>query len=107
MKGAKILKGFWGFFFLINIPGMALASKGDPVCKINLNLAAFEAKIVDSLPPPQEKTESPKEKKAESQIKEVPKARRQEIPVPVVNIKPVKIIKPKIKVIKPVIKILH
>jgi len=108
MKGAIILKGFIGMFFMISIPNWVLASDGKPVCSITFNHTVINLIQSDTIPPPKKITESTNDKPSADIIKEVPKARRQPVPIPViVNIKPVKIIKPKIKIIKPLIKVLH
>ena len=112
MKGGIIGKGLIGIFFLISIPGWALASEGKPVCPMLLNPIAINHIMADTVPPSKKITEAPADKPVPNDkpvakvIKVVPKARRQTVPVPVnVKIKPVKIIKPKI--IKPVIRVLH
>lgn len=108
MKGSKLLKAFIGIFFLISFPLWVLADKGKPVCNIKIIQSAINLMQADTLLPLPKNTESPKDKPIETTIKEVPKARRQAVPIPIiVKVKPVKIIKPKIKVIKPVIKVFH
>jgi len=108
MKRAIILKGFIGMFFMISIPQWVLASDGKPVCNFTFNHTAINLIQFDTIPPPKKSTEITNDKPRADIIKEVPKARRQPVPIPVnVNIKPVKIIKPKIKIIKPLIRVLH
>jgi hypothetical protein len=106
MKGAIILKGFMGMFFIISSPQWVLANEDKPLCNITFNHTAMNSIQSDTLPPPIKSTESAIDKPAADIIKEVPKARKQPVPIPVnLQIKPIKIIKPTI--IKPLIKILH
>lgn len=107
MKGALILECFIGIFFMISTPGEARACGGKPAGKILFNHIAIHAIQTDTIPPPEKPKEVTKDDPGVVTIKTVPKARRQQVPVPVVKIKPVKIIKPNIKIIKPVIRILH
>ena len=108
MNGIKLLKQFIGMVFLISLPVWAFASKGEPVCGFSLIQPATNYMQSDTLLPPKKNTEHPKDQPADPVIKVVPLARKQVIPIPLdVNIKPVKIIQPKIKVIKPVIRILQ
>lgn len=108
MKGAIVLKGFIGMFFMISIPHWVLASDGKPADNFTLNHTAINLIQFDTIPPPKKSTEITNDKPGAEIIKEVPKARRQPVPIPVnVNIKPVKIIKPKIKIIRPLIRVLH
>lgn len=61
--------------------------------------------VADTVPASRPAENTPA-KPVEEIIKEVPKARKQTVPVPVVvQVKPIPVIKPKI--IKPVIKVLH
>lgn len=106
MKGTIMLKVFILILFITAIPGWVLANDGKPVCNIKFNRVVINSIQTDTLPPPKKNTENINDKPAEGIIKEVPKARRQPVPVPVsVKIKPVKIIKPNI--IKPLIRVLH
>ncbi len=106
MKGAIILKGFIGMLFIISIPQWASAKEGKPLCNITLNHIVINPMQSDTLPPPKAGMESNNEKPISGIIKEVPKSRRQPVPIPVVvKIIPVKIIKPNI--IKPLIRVLH
>lgn len=107
MKGALILESFIGVFFMINIPNRARACDGKPAGSILFNHVAIKLIQTDTIPPPQKAKEDAKNNAGEVTIKTVPKARKQQVPVPVVKIKPVKIIKPNIKIIKPVIRVLH
>lgn len=107
MKGALILKCFIGILFIISLPGRARACGGKPAGKILFNHVAINLLQTDTIPPPQKPKEDTKDDAGAVTIKTVPKARRQQVPVPVVKIKPVKIIKPNIKIIKPVIRVLH
>lgn len=107
MKGTIILKGFIVIFFMISNSNRVWACDDKPAGKIIFNQSAFKPIQTDTIPPPQKSKEDTKGKTDEVTIKTVPKARRQQVPVPVVNIKPVKIIKPNIKIIKPLIKVLH
>lgn len=109
MKGAIILKGFIGMFFILSFPKWVMAGDGKPACNITFNHTAINPVQSDTIPPPPKKSmEITNDKPAVDIIKEVPKARRLPVPIPVnVNIKPVKIIKPNIKIIKPLINVLH
>ncbi|HET7119260.1 MAG TPA: hypothetical protein VFI29_22385 [Hanamia sp.] len=108
MKESKKLKRGLGIFFLISLPLWALADNGKPVCNIKIIQSIIITMQADTLLPLPKNAEIPKDKPVETTIKEVPKARRQAVPIPViVKVKPVKIIKPKIKIIKPVINVLH
>ena len=110
MKGTIILKGLVAGFLLISLPQWLLADTGGPVCHFKFtNLS-----VSDSIPPSSQvkstmvtNNQSNEEVKT---IKVVPKARRQPVPVPItIEVKPIKIIKPKIikPIIKPIIKVLH
>ena len=108
MKGAIILKGFIGIFLIISIPNWVLASDGKPLFNLKFNHTVINLIQSDTIPPPKNNTESNNDKHDEVIIKEVPKARRLPVPVPViVKIRPVRIIKPRIKIITPLIKALH
>ncbi|HUZ59703.1 MAG TPA: hypothetical protein VMU83_13085 [Hanamia sp.] len=109
MKGRIILKGLIAGFLLISLPGWLLADTGGPVCHFKFtNLS-----VSDSIPPSSQVKSTTVNDQSNEEVKTievVPKARRQPVPVPVtVEIKPIKIIKPKIikPIIRPVIKILH
>ncbi|KAA9040541.1 hypothetical protein FW778_00385 [Ginsengibacter hankyongi] len=107
MKGALILECFIGIIFMMSLPNRARACGGKPTGKILFNHAAIHLIQTDTIPPPQKPNEDTKDDVGAVTIKTVPKARRQQVPVPLVKIKPVKIIKPNIKIIKPVIRVLH
>ena len=108
MKGAIILKGFIGMFLIISIPNWVLASDGKPPRNFKFNHSVINLIQSDTIPPPKNNTESNNDKHDQVIIKEVPKARRLPVPVPVViKIKPVRIIKPRIKIITPLIKAIH
>lgn len=67
------------------------ADEGKPVRKAIFDYAGAAPLLTDSVP---------------ETVKEVPKSRKQQVPVPVsIQVKPIQVIKPKI--IKPVIKALH
>ena len=99
----------------------AKAADGKPCAGIKINYVQINQVIADTTAPAkdnkasegktgEQKEENKTEEKPVEVVKVIPNARRQPIPVPVkVNVKPVKIIKPKIikPVLKPVIKILH
>lgn len=112
MKGAIILKTFTVLFFITTIPILTKAEKGKPGNNIHISFDIISSIESDTLPPVTKNTENKSEKPVIETIKEVPKARRQSVPVPVVKVKPVKVIKPKIippkiikpKIIKPLIK---
>lgn len=107
MKAGKILKSFIGMIFLMNFPIWVLASQGKPVGNVKVSSIAVNLILSDTIPSPKKNTETSTDKPVETAIKEVPKAHRQVVPVPVIKVKPIKIIKPKIKIIKPVINVLH
>lgn len=110
MKGTIISKGLIAAFLFISSPGWLLADTGGPVRHFKFtNLLAS-----DTIPPPYQVKSTVVTNDQPTgdvkTIKVVPKARRQPVPVPVtVEIKPIKIIKPKIikPIIRPVIKVLH
>lgn len=106
MKGTVLLKGFIGMLFVISIPQLVLAKDSKPVCNFKMNHIAFNSIQSDTLPPAKTITAGTDDNPSPNIIKEVPKARRLPVPIPVsVNVKPVIIIKPKI--IKPLIRVLH
>jgi len=119
MKSTITIKGLIVIFCMIILP-QAKAANGKPCTGIKMKYVQIQM-IADSTIPQkdqkstQEKTVAEKQEKTVQDktvevVKVIPNARRQPIPVPVkVNVKPVKIIKPKIikPVVKPVIKILH
>lgn len=100
-------KALIGLALMISLPQLTRASDGKP--HLHLSMATVKIYMAgDTLVPkpvPEQKSNS---KPVESIIKEVPKARRQAVPVAInvkVPVKPIITIKPKI--IKPVIRILH
>jgi hypothetical protein len=101
----SIIKAFISLLFIGVLPKLSMASDGKPFSNISFKHSLLNA-IHDTIPPV-ETAVNTKVTKKEKKIKELPKARRQPVPVPV-NVKVVPVIKPIIKpVIKPVIKILH
>jgi len=116
MNYTIISKGLIVVLCIISIPHFAFAGDGKPSIVIKMDYAVINQIVADNtFPAPDKKASKEKEEKAADknpveEVKVIPKARRQAIPLPVkVNIQPVKIIKPKIikPVIKSVIKILH
>lgn len=105
MKVASVLKRMLYVFFFIAIPSSLLAGDGKTWC--NTDRAAIILNPIDTIPAARKSQEDTRDKVDEEAIKLVPKAHKQPLPVPVANIKPVKIIKPNIKFNKPVIKLLH
>lgn len=106
MKGTILLKGFIGVLFIISIPQLVLANDSKPVCNFTMDRIAFNSIQSDTLPPAKTITAGTNDNPAATIIKEVPKARRLPVPIPVsINVKPVIMIKPKI--IKPLIRVLH
>lgn len=119
MKSTITIKVLIVIFCMLVLP-RAKAADGKPCTDIKMKYVQMP-QISDTTIPekdqksPQEKTAGEKQEntvqdKTVEVVKVIPNARRQPIPVPVkVNVKPVKIIKPKIikPVVKPVIKILH
>jgi hypothetical protein len=103
-----ILYGSFAWFILIAVvPQTAKGNDHQPVCRWKLNIKTVIRFGTDTLPAPPKVSEKVAGKSAadSSSIKEVPKARKQVVPIPVVQqIKPIKTIKP---IIKPVIKILN
>ena len=119
MKSTITIKGLIVIFCMLILPH-AKAADGKPCTEIKMSYVQIQ--MISDTTLPEKDQKSPQEKKTgEKQenaiqdktvevVKVIPNARRQPIPVPVkVNVKPVKIIKPKIikPVVKPVIKILH
>lgn len=111
MKGAMIRKGLIGVIMIISAPQWIMAKAVHPANRVTSETAIISLQS-DTIPPPKKVTETPADKPPSDDkpvvktIKIVPKARRQAVPVPInVEIKPVKIIKPKI--IKPIIRGLH
>lgn len=101
-----MLRFFIVIFIITAIPVCVLASDGKPICNIKFSQMIISTIKMDTLPSTKKNTENTNDKPASDIIKEVPKARRQPVPIPVnVKIRPIKIIKPKI--IKPLIKVLH
>ncbi len=89
-------------FFLVATPLRGLANNGKPAYRMKFRYVMSTSLLADSLPV----TAAKKVSVPDSTIREVPKSRKQQIPIPVATqIKPIKIIKPKI--IKPVIKLVH
>jgi hypothetical protein len=91
MKAAIILKGFIGMFFITCISQRALAKEGSPVCNVLFNYFTLTQIPKDTIPTPKKNNENSNNKPdadvankpAADIIKEVPKARRQTIPIPV------------------------
>ena len=93
-------------FITTAIPIFVMA-ESKPVKNIQFSSNISPSIQVDTIPPVKRNSEEKKEIPETGPIKEVPKSRRQSVPVPVVKVPPVKVIKPKVikpKVIKPVIK---
>ncbi|HSN08293.1 MAG TPA: hypothetical protein VLS85_04600 [Hanamia sp.] len=116
MKRRFILKGFIVIFCMLTFPQLTMAKGGKPLPGIKMDYGMITRMIADTtLPETAKKSTDKKEGKSDEQtpvqvVKVIPLARRQPIPVPVkVNVKPVKIIQPKIikPIVKPVIRILH
>jgi hypothetical protein len=101
----------FGMMLIIGLPGTLLAESGNPVVRFSFNYKILGTLPYDSVVPPKKNDASNRENTDQNVIKEVPKARRQPVPLPVtVKVKPVKIIKPKItrpRIIKPVINVIH
>ncbi len=120
MKSTITIKGLIVIFCMMILP-RAEAANGKPFTGIKMNYMTINRVIADTTLPTEDKKNSKEKASGEKEenttedkpvevVKVIPNARRQPIPVPVkVNVKPVKIIKPKIikSVVKPVIKILH
>ncbi|MEO6355444.1 MAG: hypothetical protein ABIU77_20870 [Ferruginibacter sp.] len=104
MKALKILRCFTGLILMI-FPELTKAGDGKPMVPFII-ISNIQT---DTIPPKAIVPDNPADKPLEEVIKEVPKARKQSVPVPVVKVIPVKIIRPKVikPVIKPVIKIIH
>ena len=89
-----------------------LAKEGKPANNIQIFIEPIRLIQSDTLPPVSKNTETKSENPIIEKIKEVPKARRQSVPIPVVKVERIKVIKPKIitpkiikpKIIKPLIK---
>lgn len=106
MKGANMWKGFIGIFFMITMPQWVLANEGKPVCNLTFKHTAINLIQSDTPRVPVKSTKSVTDKPVQDILKVVPKARKQPVPIPVnVEVKPIKIIKPKI--IKPIIRVLY
>jgi hypothetical protein len=100
MKRINLLIYLIGLLF-IAAPGHGFANDGKPVCRLKFRYIISPTLLADSLPVVAAKKVSA----TDSTIKEVPKSRKQQVPIAVsTQIKPIKIIKP---IIKPVIKVLH
>ncbi|MDB5276086.1 MAG: hypothetical protein JWR61_1041 [Ferruginibacter sp.] len=100
MKALKILRCVTGLILMI-VPELTKASDGKPV----IHFVMISKMQTDTVPPKATVPDNTVDMSAENVIKEVPKSRKQPVPIPVIKVIPVKIIKPKI--IKPVIKIIH
>ncbi len=104
----KCFKFFVGIIMVVLVAAFPLCLKaGDhhAVAVFSLTHANTCLQRLDTIPAKVTSPETPTNKSTESIIKEVPRSRKQPVPIPVnVKVKPIKIIKPKI--IKPVIKIL-
>lgn len=104
MKG-KLLKIISAIFFIVIIPATLLANNGKPFSAVPFDHFVSIA-LPDTLVPPAVKNVQTDNSKSEKiVIKVVPKSRRQIVPVPVIKVKPLKAIQPKI--IKPVIRVVH
>jgi len=91
MKTASCYKYFFCLLFLVAGTQAVHAKEGKPVRKAIFDYTAVAPLLTDSVP---------------GTVKEVPKSRKQQVPVPVsIQVKPIQVIKPKI--IKPVIKAIH
>jgi len=89
-------------FFLVAAPLRGLANDGKPVYRMKFQYVMRTTLLADSLPV----TTAKKISAPDSAIKEVPRSRKQQVPIAVATqIKPIKIIKPKI--IKPIIKLVQ
>lgn len=101
----SIIKAFIGLLFIVFFPKLSIAGDGKPLDNISFKHSLLHA-IQDTIPPVQTAVKGNDDKK-EIKIKELPKPRRQPVPIPV-DVKVAPAIKPIIKpVIKPVIKILR
>jgi hypothetical protein len=104
MKG-KLIKIISAIFFVAIFPATLLANNVKPFSAIRSDHFVSIA-LSDTLVPPAVKNVQTDNSKSEKiVIKVVPKPRRQIVPVPVIKVKPLRTIKPKI--IKPVIKVIH
>lgn len=106
-----IRKGLIAMIIIISAPQGIMAKAVQPANRITSETTIISLPA-DTIPPPKKAAETPvgkpvsNDKPVAKTIKIVPKARRQAVPVPInVEIKPVKIIRPKI--IKPLIRGLH
>lgn len=102
MKAIKISKGVIIAFFINVIPTLVFAERDISLPEIRITLKS--SLVTDTIPSTNKPKENPTDKPATAIIKEVPKPRKLQVPVPV-SIKVQPIIKPKI--IKPVIKIVR
>lgn len=103
MKGSIISKAITMIFIITAVPIFVMA-ESKPVKNIQFSSDILPSIQVDTIPPVKRSSDEIPET---GPIKEVPKSRRQSVPVPVVKVPPVKVIRPKVikpKVIKPVIK---
>jgi hypothetical protein len=101
MKGLKILRCFTGFIFMV-LPYFTRAGVGKPV----VNLIIISKIQTDTVAPKATDLDNRGDRPAEDIIREVPKSRRQPVPIPVkIKVIPVNIIK--LKIVKPIIKIIH
>jgi hypothetical protein len=101
MKKINLFIYFVGFF-LVAAPVSGFANDGKPVYHMKFRYVMVTHLLTDSLPVKAAKMVSA----PDSAIREVPKSRKQQVPIAVTTqIKPIKIIKPKI--IKALIKVLH
>jgi hypothetical protein len=101
MKVLKILRCLSGLIFMI-LPYFTRAGDGKPV----VNLIAISKIKTDTIAPKAPGSDNQGDKPAEDIIREVPKSRRQPVPIPVkIKVIPVNIIK--LKIVKPIIKIIH
>ena len=100
MKPLKILRYFTGLILLV-VPELTKANDGKPV----IHCLMISKIQTDTVPPKATVPDNTADKPAENIIKEVPKARKQPVPIAVIKVIPVKIIRPNI--VKPIIKIIH
>ena len=107
MKAEKIISCFIGVGFMITLPLCTWANNGKRLLHIPIG---YSVKLsIDTLPQNVMVADNANKKPVEDIIKEVPKARRQAVPIPIpvkVQVKP-PIIIIKQKIIQPVIRILH
>jgi hypothetical protein len=115
MKGTIIFKAFTIFSLFTAISIRLMAEKGKTLPRIQGHLEAIHLIYVDTLPPIPQNSENKSKIPEIEPIKEVPKSRRQSVPLPVGKVNTVKVIKPKIikpkvikpKIIKPLIKVIN